>query len=441
VRGEFARSAALNEARRIAGDCYYEHTVARPAQRAPLAGSCEADVVVVGGGLAGLSCALELTQRGLKVVVLEAQRVAGGASGRNGGQVLPGYSSDIDVIARQIGADGARRAWDWSIEGMRIVRERAAAIDGGCDFTPGWLYLAARASHVAGLRDWYRALRERYGYGENVEFLEGVETRKWSSSPHYHAVIVDHFAGHLNPLKLVLGMVRSLEAGGAQIFEGSGVERIERGSTVTLRTAQGQVRARHAVLAANVFIDGLGVSVARRVMPVSSTIIATEPLDPSLVEGITRERYSACDSNFLLDYYRITPDRRMLWGGGSSYLRHDPIARAAGLRQRMVQHYPVLAAARIDYTWSGLIDVTISRAPDFGRIDENLLYLQGFSGHGLNTTALAGRLAAEAVQGSPARFDELARLSHRNFPGGPLLRRTALELGTWYYRARDWLAR
>jgi gamma-glutamylputrescine oxidase len=194
------------------------------------------------------------------------------------------------------------------------------------------------------------------------------------------------------------------------------------------------------VLASNVFIDGLALDVARRVMSVGGTIIATEHLSGDLVAGLLRDGYAACDTNFLLDYYRVTPDNRVLWGGGSTYLRHDPPSRIGALREKMVRIYPQLEAAAIEFAWGGLIDATASRAPDFGCIDGNLIYLQGFSGHGLNVTAVAGRLAAEIIDGQPERFNLLARLKHRPFPGGPGLRRAALSIGTWYYRGRDLLA-
>lgn len=434
-------SSANREALQIAGDCYYEHTVLRGPARAALEGTIDVDVGVVGGGFAGLCSALELAQRGYRVALLEAERIASGASGRNGGQLLPGFSCDIDVLAAQLGPSGARRAWDLSIEGMALVHERAQSVPGACDLRPGWLLLAARAGHVEKLRAWYAQLRDTLDYGTHVELVEGAATREWSGSDCYHAGLIDRFAGHLNPLKLGLALAAQCTQCGVQVFENTPVRRVRRASGPVLETPSGEVRCRRAVIASNVFVDGLGLDIARRIMPVGNSIIATEPLSEALAASLMRESFAACDTNFLLDYYRLTPDRRLLWGGGATYLRHDSPTRIDGLRRKMLRVYPQLEAVRIDFSWGGLIDVTVSRAPDFGRIDDSLYYLQGFSGHGLNVTAIAGRLAAEAIDGHVARFDLLARLAHRSFPGGPLLRGATLSLGTWYYRARDFLAR
>jgi gamma-glutamylputrescine oxidase len=431
---EFAEAAA------IAGDCYYEQTVTRGEPLPTFEGDLEVDVGVVGAGFAGLSAALELSQRGYRVAVLEAGRVVSAASGRNGGQVLPGFGGSTDTLVKQLGRNGARQAWDLSIEGMRIVKERAVSLGVDCDYTQGWLLLAARAGHVEELRAWHAELDDDYGYGEHLAWVDKAGLAEWTSSKGYSAALVDHFAGHLNPLKLGLAMAAESRKRGVQLFEHSAVTQIDHGIAPALHTERGRLRCRHIVVASNVFATGRGLPVDRRVMPVGNTIIATEQLAPDLAASLLRHRYAACDTNFLLDYYRVTPDNRMLWGGGSTYLKHDPANRIDALYRKMLQLYPELAGRRIEYAWGGLIDVTMSRSPDFGRVGDKLIYMQGFSGHGVNATAIAGRLAAEAIDGSPARFDLMARLQHRNFPGARWMRRTGLALGTLYYRARDSMA-
>jgi gamma-glutamylputrescine oxidase len=428
---EFAEAAA------IAGDCYYEHTVSRPTPLPALSGEADVDVGIVGGGFAGLSAALELAERGYRVALLEADRVVSAASGRNGGQVLPGFGGSTETLAKQLGPEGAKQAWALSIEGMQIVKDRAANLGEECDYTQGWLLLASRAGHVAELRDWHGELRDDYGYGEHLQWVDGSALGDWTSSKGYHAALVDHFAGHLNPLKLGLAMLAECQRRGVQIFESSPVTEIVRGKLPALKTGAGTLRCKHVVLASNVFVTGRGLPVDRRVMPVGNTIIATEQLAPDVVARMLHKRYAACDTNFLLDYYRITPDNRMLWGGGSTYLKHDPGNRIQALYDKMVGLYPELAGVRVDYAWGGLIDVTMSRSPDFGRVDGNIYYLQGFSGHGVNATAIAGRLAAEAIDGNTARFDLMAKLQHRDFPRVAWMRRLGLSLGTLYYRARD----
>ncbi|MGA2549539.1 MAG: FAD-binding oxidoreductase [Burkholderiaceae bacterium] len=428
------------EAAEIAGECYYEHSVERGAARPVLAGDLAVDVGIIGGGFAGLSAALELSMRGSTVAVLEADRIASAASGRNGGQILPGFSCDIGVLVSELGQADARQAWDLSIEGMSIVKERASMVGVNCDYSPGWLLFAARAGHVKKLREWYTSLVCDYGYGEHVRFIESAQVSDWTSSKSYHAALVDRYAGHLNPLKLALAMGREIEAKGGRIFEHSRVEHIARGDRPVLETAQGRLHCAQVVSAANVFVGGLDLPIRNRVMSVGNSIIATEPLPVSLAESLVRDRYAACDSNFLLDYYRVTPDNRVLWGGGATYLKHDAANRIETLRRKMCEVYPQLEGARIEYAWGGLIDVTLSRAPDFGTIDDHIFYLQGFSGHGLNVTAIAGRLVAEAISGDRTRFDLLARIRHRQFPGGKWLKRLGLGLGASYYQLRDLLA-
>jgi gamma-glutamylputrescine oxidase len=433
-------SPAWREAADIAGDCYYDHTVERAAAAGPLNSAETADVVVVGAGVAGLNCALDLALLGFHTVVLEAGRIGSGASGRNGGQVLPGFSCELDVIRKQLGEKSAREAWDLSVEGMSIVRERALSARDICDYRQGWITFAAKPGHVSALRDWHAELGAALGYGQHTEFIDVRDVSQFSTGSGYHAALVDHNAGHLNPLKMMLALARQCAVQGVRVYEHSKAESVHLGKMIRVVTSGGEISSRYVVIAANVFSDTFGILPARRVMSVGNTIIATEPIGAEIAAPMLRDGYCACDTNFMLDYFRMTPDSRMLWGGGSTYLQHASGDRVAMLRRKMVERFPVLKTARIDYAWGGLIDVTASRAPDFGRVDENLFYLRGFSGHGLNVGAIAGRITAEAIHGMPRRFDLFARLKHRAFPPGTWLRRTALSAGTWYYRARDALS-
>ncbi len=432
-------SAAASEAALIAGDSYYEHTVDRGPARPRLQAAIETDVVVIGAGAAGLSCALELAERGDRVVVLEAGRVGSAASGRNGGQLLPGFSADYEVLERDLGKSLARDAWNMSIEGMEIVEQRARTAPEGCEFRHGWLMLAARQRHVAGLRAWHRQLEDELGYRGATEFVEGDQVRDWCSGVGYHAALIDRRAGHLNPLKLMLSLARQCEQLGVQIFEHTSARSLLAGSPALVGSEFGEVRCRHVVVAANVFIDALGLPIRRRIMPVGNTIIATEVLPVSLAEGLCRDRFAGCDTNFMLDYFRVSADNRMLFGGASTYLRHDGSGRAHALAAKMRARFPELANARVEYAWGGLIDVTASRAPDFGRLGNFITYLQGFSGHGLNVSAIGARVVAESLHGDARRLELFERLKHRAFPNSAWLRRGLLSAGTWYYRLRDQL--
>ncbi len=325
----------------------------------------------------------------------------------------------------------------FSIEGAKLIYERMKQFNIECDFTPGWLLFAARKSHVAHLREWHEELREKYGYGEFVEYVPPPEIGEWTSSKHYHAAVYDRLSGHIHPLKYALGLAKVCASAGVKIFENSHVTSLQQGQRPQVRAAKGKVSCRFVVLATNVFIGDLAPKLDERIMPVGGAVFATERLDAKLADSLIRHRAAVCDSNFLLDYYRVTPDNRMLWGGRSTYSNHDSGDRIEWLRKKMVGLYPQLKDAKVEYGWGGMIDISLNRAPDFNRLAPNIYYLQGFSGHGLALSGMAGKLAAEAIAGHAERFDVFTRIQHRAFPGGRWLRTPGLVLGTLYYRLCD----
>jgi gamma-glutamylputrescine oxidase len=274
---------------------------------------------------------------------------------------------------------------------------------------------------------------------------------RWIASPRFHSGIHDPLGGHLHPLKYSLGMARAAAGLGVQLHEDSPVIALEPGATVRLRTPQGSVRASHVLLAGNVYLQGLAPALESRVMPVGTYIVTSEALDPELARSLIPSGAAVCDTNFVLDYFRPTVDHRMLYGGRVSYSTATPMNLAASMQRRMARTFPQLRKTRIEYAWGGFVDISMNRAPDFGRLSEvqrdrssardhsNVYYLQGFSGHGLALTGLAGKLVAEAIAGDAERFDTFARIRHRPFPGGKLLRTPALVAGMAYYRLRDLL--
>ena len=418
---------------------YYEASVERPPPTAPLMADLQADVVVVGAGYAGLSSAIELAQRGYKVVVLEADRICSGASGRNGGQTIVGFASGQDPFESQLGPAQARLAWDMSIEAIHLVDERIAQFNIDCDRVKGYIYVADSARKARALEAEVEKLARHYGFASDM--ARGSDVQAHIQSPMYCASAFESTSGHLHPLKYGLGLASAAKSLGVQIFEFSAVTALQRGDPLIARTAQGSVRARFGVLAGNCTLPEYGAQVApdiaARVMPVGTYMISTAPLDPALCESLIPSAAAVCDNNFILDYFRFSADHRLLFGGRVSYSTRTPAKLSAVMAQRMGEVFPQLKGVPIEFVWGGFVDISMNRAPDFGRLGGNLYYLQGFSGHGVALTGLAGRLVAQSVAGQAERFDVFAKLKHRNFPGGPLLRMPSLVLGTAYHRLMD----
>ena len=435
----------LSTDRQLTKNSYYVATAPRQRRFAALQSNVDADVAVVGGGLAGLSAAIELADRGYSVVLLEARQVGWGASGRNGGQAIAGLACDQSVIEAQLGREASRRVWDMTLEAIRLIGERRERFGIDCDWRDGYLGLAVSARKARELRGWHDQMRADYGY--ETTWIGPQEMPGWIASPRYHGGIHDPLGGHLHPLKYSLGMADAAAGLGVRIFEDSGVTAIEPGRVVKLRTATGSVSASHVLLSGNVYLQGLAPVLEKRVMPVGTYIVASEPLEPARAAALIPSGSAVCDTNFVLDYFRTTRDHRLLFGGRVSYSTTTPPNLAASMQRRMARTFPQLAGTKVEFAWGGFVDISMNRAPDFGRLAErlgdpawaNVYYLQGFSGHGLALTGLAGKLVAEAIAGDAERFDTFARIRHRPFPGGRLLRTPALVAGMAYYRLRDLL--
>jgi gamma-glutamylputrescine oxidase len=434
----------LDTDRELARHSYYAATAPRGPAFAPLAPGFHAcDVAVVGGGLAGLSAAIELRDRGFDVLLLEAERVGHGASGRNGGQAIYGLACDMTTIEDQLGRDAARAVFAMSLEALDLMRARIARFAIDCDWRDGYLGVATSARKARALRDEAELLAARFDH--RLTWIERQDLPRWIASPRYVAAVHDPRSGHLHPLKYSLGLARAAAALGVRVHEGSAATRVERqGAGVQITTAAGAViQARHALLAGNVYLDAyaptLAPALAQRVMPVGTYIVASEPLGAERAAALIPCGAAVCDNNFVLDYFRPTADHRLLYGGRVSYSTATPIDLAASMARRMASTFPQLRGVRAEYAWGGFVDISMSRAPDFGRTGERVYYLQGFSGHGLALTGLAGKLVAEAIAGDASRFDVFARLKHQPFPGGRALRTPALVLGMAYYRLRDML--
>ncbi len=417
---------------------YYLATAPDMEAFPPLAGSEATDVCVVGGGLAGLSAAIELRSKGYSVTLLEGQRLGWGASGRNGGQAIVGHSSD-DAIIDQFSKEDAKRAWDVTIEGMHLMRERIATHNIDCDYIPGWMYLALNARKAKSLRESFDFTRNTFGF-DQWSWIDHADIGQYIDSPRFHSGVYDTLSGHLHPLKFTLGLARVARDAGVRIYERSRAISLQRGTAPVVKTDKGEVRCKFVVLAGNCYLGELVPELNSRIMPVGTYVVATNPLDPALAESLIKNRAAVCDNNFVLDYFRVSPDHRVVFGGRVSYSTMTPVNLDASMHERILKVFPQLAGkVQVEYSWGGFVDITMNRAPDFGRLSDNIYYLQGFSGHGLALTGIAGKIAAEAIAGQAERFDLYTRIKHLPFPGGKLLRTPALVAGMLWYRLRDML--
>ena len=434
----------LREKNRLLGaDNYYETTVTREPLAPPLQEDLRADALVIGAGLAGLSAAIELAQRGMQVVVLEAQRVCAGPSGRNGGQVIAGLACGQAVYEQHCGMASAKAVWDLSVQAVELVKQRIA--QHGIDCDPVWSYLTAADSP----RKQQALAREvdhmQRHYGVDMPWYSGAALREQINSARFVAAAGDPYSGHIHPLRYGLGLARVARELGVRVVEHSAVTALaqpQRGSEQwRASTAQGSVTADWCVIAGNCALAWESPQVAKplhaRIMPVGTYIIATEALTPAQCEQLLPTRAAVCDNNVVLDYFRLSSDHRMLFGGRVSYSTSMPRQLPALMRQRMVQTFPTLRDVKVAHCWGGFVDISMNRAPDLGRLAPNVFYMQGFSGHGLALSGLAGQLVAQAVYGTASRFDLLANMPHRAFPGGPAWRMPLLVLGSLYHRLRD----
>lgn len=410
--------------------------------RGPLQGDTIADVGVIGGGIAGCSAALHLAERGLKVALLEANTVGYGASGRSGGQTIFGLAVGQDKLVAQVGAADARRLFDFSIEALELTQSLIKRYAIACDYRPNHLHVAIKTRQVRELSDWVHELHDQYDY-RSVRFLDRDALQAHVRSERYLAGVLDTRSGHLHPLKYTLGLARAAESQRAQIFEHSRALRYSGGAAagdeIRVETDAGVLRCKHLVLCGNAYLGGLAPALARRILGVGTYVIASEPLGAERAAALLPSDAAVADINWILDYFRLSADRRLLFGGRVSYSTIQPPRLAESMRRRMARVFPSLRNLRIDYAWGGLLDITRSRAPDFGRLAPNVYYVQGFSGHGMTLAAMAGRLVAEAITATAERFDVFTRIPHRDFPGGALLRRPSLVLAMLYYRLKDLL--
>ncbi|MFC0335984.1 gamma-glutamylputrescine oxidase [Kushneria avicenniae] len=403
---------------------------------APLSGAQRFDVVIIGGGVTGCSAALHLAERGYRVALLEAGEIGAGASGRSGGQILPGLGTDLSVIEKSLGHDAARDIWAMSREAVRLTESLIERHGIDCEYSRGYVHAAIKPRHERAMKLWRDEMAGRFGY-DGLEWLEGDALRHHVVTDAYLGGLYEREAGHLHPLNYTLGLARAAQRAGAVIHEHSRVQDVARGQTVRVSAGQGQIDCDHLLIAGNAYLDGLVPEIEHKIMPVVNYIIATEPLSEAQVAKTLPRRDAVSDANFVLDYYRLSLDRRLLYGGQVSYSGREPRGLVELMQRKMHELFPALDNVSIEYRWGGRVAITRNRAPHFGRLDHNIHFVQGYSGHGMALAGLAGQLMAQAVAGQSERFDLFAGMKHLDFPGGSRLRTPLLVLATTLYRLRD----
>ena len=404
-----------------------------------LEGDHHCDVAIVGGGFTGVSAALRLIEHGYKVAVVEANRISWGASGRNGGQLIDGFVMDLDKFEKKVGKIGAEIAYQMGIESRDVVLERIKKHSIDCDLKFGFLDVAMNQGDIDDFHEWLEEKQEN-NYPHKMEFITQENLKQHVGSDKYIAGVVNYGNGHLHPLNLCIGEARAIVDQGGAIFEQSLVKKITHGENPKLITENGVVHAKKVILAGNAYLRKTEPKLAGAVIPAGSYIIATEPLSESLANELLPSDMAVCDQRVGLDYYRLSADRRMLFGGLCNYSGRNPKSIKGVLQPKMLNVFPQLAGKRIDYEWGGYIGISINRIPQMGRIQNNTYYVQGYSGHGLCPTHIAGNVIADAIVGDTERFDVFEKVKHIRLPGGLWFANPALALGMMWFRLKELLA-
>lgn len=414
---------------------YYAATANDRTRFPRLEGSVTADVCVIGGGFSGISMALDLAERGYAVALVEANRIGWGSSGRNGGQMISGYTGEAE-LKRQMGSAGARMLHDIRYLGHQIIESRISKYGIDCGLKYGWMEAAAKPRHMDGLRAYYADL-VKDGDADGFEIVEPKDFRQVLGTDIYFGGLIDQRSGHLHPLNLCMGEARAAASLGVRIFEESRVIDMGGGAKPFVATEHGRIDAKSVVLAGDAHHSFTRGKLNGLMFPTGSYIIASEPLSDSLVRSINPRDLAVCDSNIVLDYFRLSQDKRMLFGGRCNYSNRDPKDLVAALRPRLIEIFPELASTRIDYAWGGRIGIVLNRVPAIGRLEPNLYFMQGYCGHGVNATHAAARIVADAIAGTSERFDLFDKIRHVRLPVGQWAGNQMLALGMLYYRLRD----
>ena len=411
---------------------YYAATRSDHTSYPVLEGEQEAEICIVGGGFTGIACALTLSERGHSVAVVEQNRVGWGASGRNGGQLIAGVGGSRH-LAKHLGWD---KVWSLNYRGNEIITERVEKYAIDCGLKSGFIEVALKSSHLKDLAEDYQDHVDQ-GLGEYLRMVDRDELHELLGTHAYIGGMINQLNGHLHPLNLCAGEARAAADLGASIFEHSQVQRIVKGPRVRVETPRGAVSAEKVLIAGNAYHKLEQAKLSGLVFPAGSFIIATEPLSQSMVRKINPQDLAVCDMNHVVDYYRLSADKRMLFGGRCNYSGKVPQSIKGAMLPRMQKVYPELEGVRIEYEWGGNIGIVVRRVPLLGRLADNVFYAMGYSGHGVAPTHIAAEVMANAVEGDTEVLEAYEKIKHWRIPGGRWFGNQIVALGMLYYRALD----
>ncbi len=416
---------------------YYAATAHSEPNRPALFGQTRADICIIGGGFTGLNAALTLAATGRSVMLLEQNRVGWGASGRNGGQLHSGQRRDQDYLETEFGHSAAQKLWRMAEDAKALALGRIKEYDIDCDWTPGLISAAHKSRYVDEEHRYADKLAKAYGY-DLVDKLDQGELEAAIGTNVYHGGVRDRGAGHLHPLNFALGLAKACKFRGARIYEATpALTLTDTADGVRITTPHGQIDAKTVLLAGNGYLAGLAPEVERRVMPINNFILASEPLSEKAADALIPGREAVADTRFVVHYWRLTKDRRMLFGGGENYSPNFPKDISGFVRKHMLKIYPQLDDLKIDYAWGGALAVTQNRMPCVRRVRSNVYVAAGFFGHGVAMAGFAGHVTAKAILGDTEQLDVFEKIPTPGFPGGRLFRWPILVLAMSWFALRD----
>lgn len=414
---------------------YYAASANDKKQRSKLTEDITADVCVIGSGFTGLSSALHLAEKGYKVVIVEGSRIGFGASGRNGGQIVNSYSRDMDFIEKHYGKHVGTEMGKMAFEGGRIIRRLISDYNIDCDLKPGGIFAACNNKQLDEMAS-KQKLWAQHGHSD-TKLLSASEIQTHIGTERYVGGLIDNTGGHIHPLNLALGEAAAFEKLGGTIYEDSKVTEVVHGKKAVVKTDTGSVTADFVVVAGNAYLEGLLPKQEQKSMPCGTQMITTEVLPEELQKQLLPTDVCVEDCNYLLDYFRLSGDGRLIYGGGTTYGAREPSKIESIITPKMLATFPQLKNVKIDHAWTGNFLLTLMRLPQFGRINNNIYYAQGYSGHGVTATHLAGKVLSDAIAGQAERFDIFAGLPQYPFPGGRIFKTPYTAIGAWYYNMRD----